>query len=477
MSSSAKQVVIAMLALFASLAACGGSEYSHEKVVEVAHDGIFTMSPTGSQPAYRYIGRYDRVYIGYFNSLNEIQILTYDRDANEFSPPVTLWQDWGSRCNGMLGDDHANPAIVVLAHQNDPEEKRKIVVASAEHGCRLDVVKSVNQEDIEQWHEPIQLMNEKATYARLIELNDGTLWLIVRQSWADSNARATFFYFVSNDSGASWSGPNILVDTDDLRDASSIYLTSYQDRSNSRIHFMFNKVVYDDPVKGVHRYQDVYYAAYDYISDLWLGASGATLASSTPLILSRADPVYLTDSTPQEEDWTYLSDIKVDAEGAPFLLSLNNIGLGFVSRQLSCKEAQIIRHSFVGGQWVNEVVGLSAIFNYTNMATFDQDDVGVVYGFEQNQYCYGELTRYRIGCDSEWCGERLTANTQGKSHARPFAVIDADDGYPRSRLRVLWSMIDENYPGSPYTEWESSIFALIVGDVMLPLVSADLSFN
>lgn len=430
-------------------------------VVQIADDGIFTMSPTGSQPVFRYVGNYDRTYIGYYNSHNEIQIKSYDAESDKFSMPVTLWSDWGKSSGGVLGDDHANPSIIVLSNQRNNNENGKILVAAAEHGYRLQTRKSMGAEDISTWEKPVPLLDNKATYARLIELNDGKVWLIVRLSHGTSNSRATFFLFTSDDGGDNWSGPELIADTDDVKDSSAVYLTTTYDGLRNRIHFMFNLAVYDEPVQGVARYKNIYYANYDHIQGKWSSASGSIISSGLPLIISNSDLVYESNNDVPVA-WTYLSDIKIDKDGHAYLLSINDPGRGDLSINTDNIDEEILRHNWTNEGWKTERVGRSARFSsYTNMATFENGNTDTVYGFPPNEKGYGELARFtRLG-NGGWQEEQITVGTFGKHHARPFTVIDGGSNYPPSKLKLLWCLIDGNYGESPYTDWTSSIQALI----------------
>ena len=419
------------------------------------------MSPTGSQPVFRYVGNYDKTYIGYYNSQKEIQIISYDAVKNNFSKPVTLWSDWGYSSGGVLGDDHANPSIIVLSKQKKPQENGKILVAAAEHGYRLQTRKSMWPEDISSWGAPVSLTDSMATYARLIELNDGRIYLIVRFSHATSNARTTFFLYTSDDGGNTWPDSRLLVDTDDVKDSSSVYLSTIYDSVRNRVHFIFNIVTYDDPIKGVARYKNIYYANYDHTQGKWFNGQGLGIAHGFPLILTQSDLVYESKSEPTKEDWTYLSDIKLDLGGHPYLLSINDPGRGDLTVNTDNQDEEILRHQWSTQGWVTERVGRSARFSsYVNMATFDSHDTDIIYGFPPNKDGYGELTRFTRLQSGSWREEKLTHQTFGEHHARPFAVVDGGVDYPPSGLKLLWCLINENYGESPYTEWRSSIMAL-----------------
>lgn len=434
----------------------------NREVVRVADDGIFTMSPTGSQPVFRYVGNYDRTYIGYYSSHNEIQIMSYDAGSDHFSMPVTLWSDWGNSSGGVLGDDHANPSIIVLSNQKNSNENGKVLVAAAEHGYRLQTRKSTEAEDISTWEEPVSLLDNKATYARLIELSDGKVWLIVRQSHGNSNARATFFLFTSDDAGDSWVGPELIADTDDVKDSSALYLTTAYDGLRNRMHFMFNLAVYDDPVQGVARYKNIYYANYDHIQGKWFNAQESVISAGLPIIVSDSDLVYESNSDASEEDWTYLSDIKTDRDGHVYLLSNNDPDRGDLSINTDNRDEEILRHHWTNEGWKTERVGRSARFSsYTNMATFEYGNTDIIYGFPPNDKGYGDLARFKRLENGVWQEEKITVGTIGKHHARPFAVIDGGRDYPPSKLKLLWCLIDGNYGESPYTDWTSSIQALI----------------
>ncbi len=452
------KIIICTIIISNLLVSCGGvSENFSAQIKEVSGDGIFTMSPTGSQPVYRYIGKYDRVYFGYYNSLNEIKINYYDNNDRKIGMPVTLWSDWGLSSDGFLGDDHANPSIIVLANQKDSNQNGRILVASAEHGNRLQVRKSSFTESLVMWSQPILILDSKATYARLIELKDGTIWLISRLSRFNSNARATFFYTVSKDSGETWSEQKLLVDTNGVSGASSVYLSSYYERLSNRIHFVFNIAEYNNPVDGVSRYKDIYYANIDPQTDTWYNARSKVIGSST-LMISESDLVYKSsDSFPVE--WTYLSDIKIYFNKNPYIyiVSINDPGRGDATYGDDNVDEEILRHHWDGTEWITNRVGRSARFSsYVNMATLDYLDADRIYGFTPNQNGYGRLTEFHMK-RGIWSSKILSDSSDAHHEARIFSVIDAEPNYPTSKAAIFFNVIVPPYGESPYTEWTSRV--------------------
>jgi hypothetical protein len=403
-------------------------------------DGIFTKSPSGSYPIFYYSGLYERTYFGYFNSKNEIIIRYWDEVLEILSEPVILWKNWGKCSSGkLLGDDHANPSIIVLKHQQGDYSinNGKLLVASAEHLGRLQTRRSAYQEDISIWEEPVELINRRATYARLVELCDGRILLFCRLSKAAPNSRATYYYWESKDSGSTWDGPHLFIDADEGQD-DAIYLELVSNTNQDELHCMFNLVKYNDPSPGVHRYKDIYYIYYDVNENLWKKRNGEVV--ELPLSPSKIDIVYKTE----QEDWTYLSDIKLDEDCNPFLLSCTDIG-GNKGKRIIVQE-----HSFNEGTWLTSTVAFTGRFAYANMASYDGGNLNTIYTFPEDINNVSQMEVWKRN-KNVWMLDKVVTNDYYGNHARPISVIDSN-----SSLRVLWNYITE-YKGSPYTEWRSMI--------------------
>lgn len=435
---------------------CSGYNNPSSQVITIDEDGIFTMSPTGSYPIFDYCGKYDRTYIGYYSSDHTIKLRYWEHISGRLSNAVTLWQEWGY-CAGrgtVLGDDHANPAVIVLKYQRGANalHNGKLLVATAEHGSvvegrgRLQVRRSSRSEDISSWEDPNELSSTNATYARLIETFDGKIWLFCRLFSTAANSRATFYYWISETAGDVWVGPELLIDTDDgVTDA--IYMAVAENMASDGLHFMFNRMVYHKPVKNVHRYQDIYYVYYDVASSTWHRCDGTLL--TLPLTLSSVDIVYKTDNTPGSEDWTYLSNITADENGEPYLLSCNDQDKGTSSPG---GIGEVLRHHYDKKEcrWITEKVCSTARFQYLNLAALGPNNVDVIYACVPNHSGVGELQKWKRK-EGQWV--KVLDITKGSlgHNARPYVTQCGSGG-----TRILWSYITQ-YKGSPYNDWESKI--------------------
>ncbi len=423
-------------------------------VLLVDGDGIFTKSPSGSFPLFNFSGNHNRLYFGYYNSKNEIIIRYWDERLRTFCKPVVLWRDWGKSSSGMLlGDDHANPSIIVLRHQkkHNAEMNGRLLVASAEHGWRLETRRSAFEEAIEKWEPPVGVLERGATYSRLVELVDGRILLFARISNSGSNSRATFYFWESFDAGSSWDGPSLLVDSDEGSD-DAIYIDVAPNFSSDSLHFIFNFVKYNNPIKGIHRYVNIYYVRYDVLSDTWLKANGHE--TSLPLYPATMDLVYET----AESDWTYLSDIKVDSKNRPYILSCND-----VSWQKN-PSVLLQEHYLNDGVWVTDVISVNDRFIYSgessyqgpwyaNMASYDGNCFSTLYTSVRNEDGIGQLEVW-MKTDREWTKSKAVTKDLHRNNSRPFSVRNKNGS-----IVVLWNFITM-YDGSPFTEWKSEIRGL-----------------
>lgn len=429
--------------------------------VTLAEDGIFTMSPSGSYPAYRYRGDRDRTYFGYYSSDNCIYVAYWDHSEDAAGGASMLWSGWGLTSDGdMLGDDHANPSIIVLEHQAGDlaVHNGKLLVAAAEHGWKLEVRRSRHPEDIVSWEDPVPLRETKATYARLVELADGRVWLLCRLTRYTSNSRAAFYIWESGDAGATWGEPQLLVDSEEGTE-DAVYIALNGNASGTEVHFAVNRMVYDSPAPGVWIHRDIYYIRYDAVRDEWRTADGRVVAR--PMTFGDLDVVYRSDDTPGLEDWTYVSDIKVDAGGNPFLVSVNEPDRGTLAGDAPGIRSYAMYHYFREGTWRTETVYETSRFGpYPAMATLSGKDPGVVFAGSPGADGSGrDLAAYRRspggGDWSRYATIRSTGAAGGCS-ARPFYALNAGD-----EPMLFWSYIT-HYEGSPYVNWVSGIRACTI---------------
>lgn len=437
----------------------------------IEDNGIFTSSPTSPTAAQRYVGTHDRTYIGFYSSTGSgnglIEIKYWDEDDKTLSDSVTLWSGWGYDSSGLgPGDDHASPSVLVLQYQsgNNAIHNGKILVAAAEHCCsaenkgRCQTRRSVNSEDISAWESPVLLESVNATYTRLEELNNGTVYLFYRLSHTAPKARSTFYYRTSTDAGATWSARTLLADTDVTDEG--LYLLTCTNPEHTQIHCMFNRTGIDDPLPGQQRYQDIYHIYYDLLSDKWKKMDGTEV--TVPLSISELDLVYSTDEgldPIQDADWTFLWDIKTDDSGNPYLVSVTidewgafEIGEG-KTPELDCI---VCRHNYDNG-WQTEGVSLGGsgqfgTYTYPAGAVLDDSDVDIIYLTPYDANKRTQLQKWQR-IDGLWIKvEDITQSSPGWNF-RPIAVRNG-----AGNLRVLWCYAERySHFGPGY--WESMIFA------------------
>ncbi len=442
-----------------------GLKLPHEmKSVKLVEDGIFTMSPSGSYPAYRYKGTFDRTYFGYYSSNHCISLAYWNHSQNQPGNPVILWEDWGWNSGGtLLGDDHANPSVIVLEKQvgGHIEHNGKLLVAAAEHGSdktgkgRLELRRSKLPESIDSWENTISLRSTKATYPRLMELADGRIWLLCRLQRFVANATNTFYFWESIDAGTTWSEPKLLVDINPGTHE-SIYVTVNKNAAGSKLHFTFNSYIYDNPSPGLRRYKNIYYICYDVPLDQWEKSDGQIV--SQPLTLDKLDVVYQSDDTPGLEDWTYLSDIKVDARGNPVLVSINSQDRGSRDRFDPNIKDFVLYHFRQDGEWRTETVCETARFFYPNMATLHGKYLNMVFASPPDENGYGKDLVGFVRKGDTWEQYMIikSPETVDGHSARPFYALNSQD-----ESLIFWNFITY-YEGSPYVNWTSSIFGCLI---------------
>ena len=350
---------------------CNGTDetlYLDEEfeVIKLTDVGILTMSPSGSHPITKYKGRFNRTYFGYYSSNHEIIIRWFNNDNSTLSEPKVLWKDWGYNSAGdKLGDDHANPSIIVLRNQQGEYAMHngKLLVAVAEHCAskekrgRLEVKRGLSSESIDRWTQPVSLKNSRATYARLVEMAAGRIFLFCRLHRVAPNSRATFFFWQSDDAGNTWTEGKLLIDANPYTD-DAIYITVDVDEDHRILHIAANRLDYDNPSKGVWRYRDIYYLQYRSNTKTWHLVNSRSLGDP-PFSLGELDTVYVSESEPGSEDWTYISDIK-GTSSQPHIVSITDLGRGSADALDGNRPINIYYHTFRDGTWQTEKVGESS---------------------------------------------------------------------------------------------------------------------
>ncbi len=415
----------------------------------IASDGIFTMSPSGTYPAFHHEGSHNRTYIGYYTSDAKVKLVYYDEDEKELGEPVTLWSDWAE------GDDHAGPSVLVLQNQKGENSKHngKILAASTAifYDLPAQIRRSTYSENISEWEEPVTF-DIHVEYPTLIELQDGTIYLFYAKYSFPSSGDRSQVYIISTDAGEIWSERHLLFEPSGERRIYGIY---YSNPEKDEIHAMFN-LCPENYMFGSW-YKDIYYAQYDLETQKWSRADGTEY--ETPITPEIGDLVYETDMTEGEEDHTWLSDIKVDDYNSPYLLSINFKDYGSSGHNPGNNpgwKGIVQRHSFQDGEWKTEVIskngaGQFGSYSYPAMAILDEDDVDTVYLTPCDNEYRTNLQKWQK-IDTEWTKvEDITRGSSGYNF-RPTFVRNGTD------LKVLWCYT-EKYEHHKGGQWESMIFA------------------
>ena len=417
----------------------------------VAEDGIYASSPDRPNGAVRYEGMYDRTYFGYYTSASKVFIRYWDEDIKKLSEPVELWNgSWGQRIfEGSWArysgtpDDHCSPAVHVVEHGNNTG---KILVACAEHGVRLETRLSVLPEDISAWEPALTVENEGATYAKLVELSDGTIFLFYRITIFNSDDEGNHFhaqnYFrTSSDGGRAWSLPTVFTQFGwsefDTREYTMV--TS----SNDEIHAIINVAWRVDGESGIMRHRNIYYAYTDDAGATWEKRDGTPI--QLPISEDNADLVYTTSIDPDHR--THSWDIVLD-DGEPHLLSCD--------RDIPTTACTVFHHYWSDG-WQTETVCITDRFgsyDYMAGAVFADCDANKVYACVPVDGAI-ELQMWEYAnCWEKTEDITAASGGEGHDHFRTMAVRNGDGS-----LQVLWCYTEKyTYYMGP-DAWESCIFA------------------
>lgn len=416
--------------------------------ISITSDGIFTMSPSGTLPAFHHEGSYNRTYIGYYTSDAKVKLVYYDEDKKELGEPVTLWSDWAE------GDDHAGPSVLVLQNQKGENSKHngKILVASTAifDDLPAQIRRSTYSENISEWEEPITF-DIHVEYPTLVELQDGTIYLFYAKYSFPSSGDRSQVYIISTDAGETWSERHLLFEPNGVRRIYGIY---YINPSGDHIHAMFNICPRDDNFGSW--YKDIYYAQYDMETQKWSRADGTEY--ETPITPEVGDLVYETDMTEGEEDHTWLSDIKVDDYNSPYLLSINFKDYGSSGHNPGNNpgwEGIVQRHNFQNGEWKTEVIsenGASQFgsYSYPAMAVLSEDNFDVAYltPYDANNKTTVQKWKKENGV---WAKIEDITSRQNGYNFRPTYVRNAD------RLKLLWCYT-KKYEHHKGGKWESMVY-------------------
>ena len=202
-------------------------------------------------------------------------------------------------------------------------------------------------------------------------------------------------------------------------------------------------------------YKDIYYAYFDLDTQTWRKADNTEY--SLPITPETGDLVYETDMTEGEEDHTWLSDIKVDENNNPYLVSVNFVDYGSSGHNPGNNpgwEGVVQRHNFSDGEWNTEIItenGASQFgeYSYPAMAILDESDLDVVYLTPYNHDEKTTLQKWSKFGDTWKKIEDITKNQVGYDF-RPTYVRNAGE------LKVFWCYT-EKYEHHRGDKWESMI--------------------
>jgi hypothetical protein len=295
----------------------------------------------------RYDGAHKRTYVGWVAQDGDVKVSAYDH--------VTLSRTTVVLASRLQVDDHANPAIQVLA------DGRLRVFYSAHYGDFMYYRTTRNPEDITSWDAPLTIpVNSPGTkgytYPNPIHLSaEGTSYLF----WRGGNHNPTFS--TQADGASTWSPARTLVFVSGQRP----YI-KYDTNGTDTIHFAFTNA-HPGAVADVN----IYYAAYR--AGGVFRANGTRIASlGTAIAPSQADTVYDTSRK------AWIHDVARDAAGRPVVV--------FASFA-STSDHRYMYSRWTGTQWqTSEITAAGGSISldgkepyYSAGITLDHEDPSTVY--------------------------------------------------------------------------------------------------
>ena len=203
-------------------------------------------------------GQKDRSYVTYLDHYHDVMVTCYDHDQGDWLNSVRV------DC-APIRDGHAAPAIFV-------DSKGYVHTFSARGPIRH--CRSRRPEDISKW-EPARLVgprDKSLTYTYPLETPQGELLLFYRLGGAGGNSPLAVSR--SNDGGANWISPRILVDYGANEGSGSVKIRdAVFDPKIGRVHL----VIDERDNSGSSTRWRAHYCQYDPVSDRVFGLNGADL--------------------------------------------------------------------------------------------------------------------------------------------------------------------------------------------------------
>jgi hypothetical protein len=240
-----------------------------------------------SPPAYRYVGTHDRTYIVWQGPGHDPYITYKDHGTGTWATPVQVGT------NPLTNDHHGAPAVIV-------DNSGYIHVFYGNHNGAFEYAKSTNPEDISVWTAQTDV-GSGHSYANLVKISDGTLYLFCRGSGATS-----YVYRTSADGFAA-------VTTFVGFEAGYTPYTGQfvYDGANDRVHFSF----YIYSASAVKRL-NIYHAYLNLSDGHVYSMAGTDLGTEMSRTEANASCIVYSSGTLQ----TQIPSLALDSSGNPHLV-------------------------------------------------------------------------------------------------------------------------------------------------------------
>jgi hypothetical protein len=385
----------------------------------------------------RYDGAHMRTYVGWVAQDGDVKVSAYDH--------VTLSRTTVVLASRLQVDDHANPAIQVLA------DGRLRVFYSAHYGDFMYYRTTRNPEDITSWDAPLTIpVNSPGTkgytYPNPIHLSaEGTSYLF----WRGGNHNPTFS--TQADGAATWSPARTLVFVSGQRP----YI-KYDTNGIDTINFAFTNA-HPAAVADVN----IYYAAYR--AGGIFRANGTRIANlGTAIAPSQADTVYDTS----RKAWVH--DVAIDATGRPVIV--------FASFATT-SDHRYMYSRWTGTRWqTSEITAAGGSISldgkepyYSAGITLDHEDPATVYLSRLVSGIYEVETWKTADGGVTWSRQAVTSGDT-VNNVRPISPRGLIP--PSGDMSVVWIRGIYN----SYVDYKTSIATILAtGGNSAPIADAELS--
>jgi PKD repeat protein len=334
----------------------------------------------------------NRTYVGWVARDGDIKVSAFDHSL--------LTRTTALVAPDVEADDHANPALQVLA------DGRLRVYYSAHGGTQMWYRTSLLPGDISAW-EPVRSLTHNSigtrgyTYPNPIYLaGEHATYLF----WRGGNYNPTFSVLADGDD--TWSPPRTLVSVPNRRP-----YVKFDSNGSDTIAFAFTN---DHPREGAD--VDIYYA--EYRDGVLRKADGTPIGTlESPITPAVADKVY--DSTRPEKSWVH--DVALDSAARPVIV---------FARFPSLDDHRYMYVRWTGTEWTepSEITPAGGSFNpqaneeyYSGGITLDHEDPSTVYLSRQINGVFEVETWTTPDGGASWSEPRAVTAGSDTKNVRPVS--------------------------------------------------------